>query len=122
MPTVFSTSEQMKINSIIFIYASANRWINQQHYYLSFIIYLLNNYHRFITISLTPIQQIINTAFNMNLHTNTGHNTVTDEHTHTGHNISMICLGSPQGGSRKQPRPSTVTTLSNHFSTTESYS
>ncbi|KAH9506240.1 hypothetical protein DERF_010982 [Dermatophagoides farinae] len=33
---------------------------------LLFIYYLLNNYHRFITISLTPIQQIINTVFNMN--------------------------------------------------------
>lgn len=28
----------------------------------------------------------------------------------------MICLGSLQGGSRKQPRPSTVTTLLNRFS------
>ncbi|KAH9502144.1 hypothetical protein DERF_012933 [Dermatophagoides farinae] len=31
-----------------------------------FIYLLLNNYHRFFTISLTPTQQITNTVFNMN--------------------------------------------------------
>lgn len=33
---------------------------------LSSIYLLLNNYHRFFTISLTPTQQITNTVFNMN--------------------------------------------------------
>ncbi|KAH9526783.1 hypothetical protein DERF_000844 [Dermatophagoides farinae] len=61
---------------------------------LSSIYLLLNNYHRFFTISLTPTQQITNTDTT----------------------LPMICLGSLQGGSRKQPRPSTVTTLLNRFS------
>ncbi|KAH9498095.1 hypothetical protein DERF_014015 [Dermatophagoides farinae] len=80
-----------------------------EHNHIIIIYYLLlNNYHRFFTISLTRHNR---------LPTLTQHST--NEHTHTGHNITNDM---PRVAPVKQPRPSTVTTLSNHFSTTESYS